>query len=45
MTTVEDTLSDEEKEKLENARRETKREKTKYGSLLPDIEEEGDDDE
>jgi hypothetical protein len=43
MTTVEDTLSDEEKQKLENAKRQAKRDKTKYGNQLPDIE--GEDDE
>ena len=34
MTTIEDTLDDEELEEVEEAKRKAKREKTKYGSLL-----------
>lgn len=34
MTSIEDTLSDEEKEEVEQAKREAKRKKTKYGSQI-----------
>jgi hypothetical protein len=44
VTTFEDNLTDEEKEKLENAKRQAKRDKTKYGDKLPDIESEGEED-
>lgn len=39
MTTLEDTLSDEEKEDIEKAKTEAKREKTKYGGLIGDEDE------
>jgi hypothetical protein len=39
MTTLEDTLSDEEVEKIEEAKKQAKREKTKYGHLLGDEDE------
>lgn len=39
MTTLEDTLSDEEVEDIEDAQTEAKREKTKYGSLIEDDDE------
>ena len=38
MTTVEDNLSDEERNDVEDAKLQSKREKTKYGTLV-----EGDD--
>jgi hypothetical protein len=34
MTTIEDTLTDEEKEKFDKAELESKREKTKYGDKV-----------
>lgn len=34
MTEIEDTLTDEELEEIENAKQEAKREKTKYGSQI-----------
>lgn len=34
MTTIEETLTDEEKEKLDKAKLESKREKTKYGDKV-----------
>lgn len=36
MTSVKDTLSDEELEEVEDAKTEAKREKTKYGHLIED---------
>lgn len=36
MTEVEDTLSDEELEEIEDAKLESKRAKTKYGDLIDD---------
>lgn len=40
MTTVEDTLTDEKKEEVEEAKLEAKREKTKYGGLIESDEDE-----
>lgn len=36
MTTIEDTLTDDEKDEFEQAARRSRRSKTKYGSLLED---------
>ena len=38
MTTLEDTLSEDEIESIEEAERRSKRSKTKYGSMLEDDE-------
>ena len=38
MTTLEETLTDEEMERVEKAERRSKRSKTKYGSMLEDDE-------
>ncbi|QIR31279.1 hypothetical protein M1M18_gp021 [Halorubrum virus Serpecor1] len=39
MTTLEDTLTDDEKDNIEKAERKSKRSKTKYGDLLPEDDE------
>ncbi|AGM10861.1 hypothetical protein HJTV-2_gp124 [Haloarcula virus HJTV-2] len=39
MTTLEDTLSEDELESIEKAERRSKRSKTKYGDLLPEDDE------
>lgn len=43
MTTVEDTLTDEEKDEMEQAKIEVERSKTKYGSGVPEGHREIDD--
>ncbi|AAL54933.1 hypothetical protein HfxHF1_070 [Halophage HF1] len=39
MTTLEDTLTDDERDSIEKAEKKSKRSKTKYGDLLPEDDE------